>query len=103
MHIFQKAFDTLLAKVDRLARKIIFLKKKHLKIFNLGKVGGRGNHFFVFYKKLVLSSLNQLFCYWNVFGEKSTGPKLHHRLKPGYTVLGPEGFGTIITEATDAL
>ena len=71
MHIFQKAFDTLLAKVDRLARKIIFLKKKHLKIFNLGKVGGRGNHFFVFYKKWVLSSLNQLFCYWNVFGEKS--------------------------------
>ena len=50
MHIFQKAFDTLLAKVDRLARKIIFLKKKHLKIFNLGKVGGRGNHFFFLQK-----------------------------------------------------
>jgi len=43
MHIFQQAFDTLLAKVNRLARKIIFLKKKHFKLFNFGRVGVQDN------------------------------------------------------------
>ena len=100
MHIFQQAFDTLLAKVDRLARKIIVLKRNTSKYSILAGWVGRETNFF--YKKMGPFLIKPVILFL-VKNLRYRGPKLHHRLKPGYTVLGPEGFGTIITEATDAL